>query len=111
MISSTVSAVFIIIPLVVAFPASFFSDTNVNKFRNHFEVVEGPREFVVPVPIPPLRDLVHSHRALENSDTPKITDLDYMVYGKLYLMKALKNADRSASGSGRENIGMYCHYK
>ncbi len=108
MISPTVSAVFIIIPIIVAFPASFLSDTNVNKFRNNFEVVEGPREFVVPVPIPSLRDELQSRRAPDNSGAPKVTDLDYMVYGKLYLMKALKNADRSASRLGRENTGIYC---
>lgn len=51
----------------------------------NLEIVEGPKEFLVPVV--PLA-ISESNTNLENPiPLTKPTDLDYMVYGKLYLMK------------------------
>ncbi|CAL8107457.1 unnamed protein product [Orchesella dallaii] len=61
------------------------------------EVIGEAKEFLVP--LAPLKSLLESNSDLKFSEDKK-SDLDYMVYGKVYLLKVMGIADRSGASGG-----------
>ncbi|ODN00777.1 hypothetical protein Ocin01_05916 [Orchesella cincta] len=89
-----------LIATITAFPASV-GDFNKNIPEN-MEVVDGPKEFLMP--FAPLKSLLESNSELKISEEDKKSDLDYMVYGKLYLLKMMDISDRhGGDSSSKEN--------
>lgn len=94
-------------------PVSIKPEESSGLFKNindNFEVVEGPKEFFLP--LAPLKSLLAKHEQKKNekgegvstkSSSISGSDLDYMVYGKVYLLKALGISDRSIIGNSGQN--------
>lgn len=89
-------------------------DSTSNSLQNNFQVIQGPQEFMVP--LDPLKSILSRWSKNQDagstgdpsdssdSDSPVMnSDLDYIVYGKIYLMKALGISQRSVDSLSNQN--------